>query len=340
MKTILTGIKPTGELHLGNYLGAIKPAIDLSHDTANRYAYFIADIHALNNDQIRKEGAINTLSHKIAAAFIALGLDTDRCLFYKQSDIPQITEMTFYLMNETAKGLLNRAHAYKAKVQENIGNNFDPDKNINMGLFNYPVLMASDILIMDTDIVPVGKDQIQHIEITRDIAQSINHQYGDIFKLPIAQVDETTMLLPGNDGRKMSKSYGNTIPLFSTEKELYKNIMKIKTDSIPLEEPIPTDNSIVYTLFEAFLDKSEMIEVKRQFEAGVGYGNLKKTLFEVINNELKDKRERYFELLDDYKYIDTILEKNKVIVREQAQKKVDQLKNKMLNHEEYIKQVR
>lgn len=332
MKTILTGIKPTGELHLGNYLGAIKPAIDLSHDTANRYAYFIADIHALNNDQIRKEGAINTLSHKIAAAFIALGLDTDRCLFYKQSDIPQITEMTFYLMNETAKGLLNRAHAYKAKVQENIGNNFDPDKNINMGLFNYPVLMASDILIMDTDIVPVGKDQIQHIEITRDIAQSINHQYGDIFKLPIAQVDETTMLLPGNDGRKMSKSYGNTIPLFSIEKELYKNIMKIKTDSIPLEEPIPTDNSIVYTLFEAFLDKSEMIEVKRQFEAGVGYGNLKKTLFEVINNELKDKRERYFELLDDYKYIDTILEKNKVIVREQAQKKVDQLKNKMLNH--------
>lgn len=332
MKTILTGIKPTGELHLGNYLGAIKPAIDLSQDTANRYAYFIADIHALNNDQIRKEGAINTLSHKIAAAFIALGLDTDRCLFYKQSDIPQITEMTFYLMNETAKGLLNRAHAYKAKVQENIGNNFDPDKNINMGLFNYPVLMASDILIMDTDIVPVGKDQIQHIEITRDIAQSINHQYGDIFKLPIAQVDETTMLLPGNDGRKMSKSYGNTIPLFSTEKELYKNIMKIKTDSIPLGESIPTDNSIVYTLFEAFLDKSEMIEVKRQFEAGVGYGNLKKTLFEVINNELKDKRERYFELLDDYKYIDTILEKNKVIVREQAQKKVDQLKNKMLNH--------
>lgn len=332
MKTILTGIKPTGELHLGNYLGAIKPAIDLSHDTANRYAYFIADIHALNNDQIRKEGAINTLSHKIAAAFIALGLDTDRCLFYKQSDIPQITEMTFYLMNETAKGLLNRAHAYKAKVQENIGKNFDPDKNINMGLFNYPVLMASDILIMDTDIVPVGKDQIQHIEITRDIAQSINHQYGDIFKLPIAQVDETTMLLPGNDGRKMSKSYGNTIPLFSTEKELYKNIMKIKTDSIPLEEPIPTDNSIVYTLFEAFLDKSEMIEVKRQFEAGVGYGNLKKTLFEVINNELKDKRERYFELLDDYKYVDTILEKNKVIVREQAQKKVGQLKDKMLNH--------
>ncbi|MCG7419538.1 tryptophan--tRNA ligase [Macrococcus epidermidis] len=332
MKTILTGIKPTGELHLGNYLGAIKPAIDLSQDTANRYAYFIADIHALNNDQIRKEGAINTLSHKIAAAFIALGLDTDRCLFYKQSDIPQITEMTFYLMNETAKGLLNRAHAYKAKVQENIGNNFDPDKNINMGLFNYPILMASDILIMDTDIVPVGKDQIQHIEITRDIAQSINHQYGDIFKLPIAQVDETTMLLPGNDGRKMSKSYGNTIPLFSTEKELYKNIMKIKTDSIPLGESIPTDNSIVYTLFEAFLDKSEMIEVKRQFEAGVGYGNLKKTLFEVINNELKDKRERYFELLDDYKYIDTILENNKVIVCEQAQKKVGQLKDKMLNY--------
>ncbi|RAK49420.1 tryptophan--tRNA ligase [Macrococcoides bohemicum] len=332
MKTILTGIKPTGELHLGNYLGAIKPAVDLSQDTANRYAYFIADIHALNNDQIRKEGAINTLSYKIAAAFIALGLDTDRCLFYKQSDIPQITEMTFYLMNEASKGLLNRAHAYKAKVQDNIANNFDQDKNVNMGLFNYPVLMASDILIMDTDIVPVGKDQIQHIEITRDIAQSINHQYGDIFKLPIAQVDETTMLLPGNDGRKMSKSYGNTIPLFSTEKELYKNIMKIKTDSIPLGEPIPTENSVVYTLFEAFLDKSEMIDVKRQFESGVGYGNLKKKLFEVIYNELIDKREKYFELLDDYKYIDTILEKNKIIVREQAQKKVDQLKNKMLNH--------
>lgn len=332
MKTILTGIKPTGELHLGNYLGAIKPAIDLSQDAANHYAYFIADIHALNNDKIRKEGAINTLSYKIAATFIALGLDTERCRFYKQSDIPQITEMTIYLMNETTKGLLNRAHAYKAKVQDNTANNFDPDRNVNMGLFNYPILMASDILIMDTDIVPVGKDQLQHIEITRDIAQSINYQYGDIFKLPVAQVDETTMLLPGNDGRKMSKSYGNTIPLFSTEKELYKNIMKIKTDSISLGEPIPTDNSVVYTLFDAFLDKSEMIEVKRQFEVGVGYGNLKKTLFEVINSELKDKRERYFELLDDYKYIDTILEKNKVIVREQAQKKVDQLKNKMLNH--------
>lgn len=332
MKTILTGIKPTGELHLGNYLGAIKPAIDLSQDISNQFAYFIADVHALNNDTIRKEGAINELSKKIAAAFFALGLDTERCLFYKQSDIPQITEMTMYLMNETSKGLLNRAHAYKAKVQNNVNNNFDSDKGVNMGLFNYPVLMAADILIMDTDIVPVGKDQLQHIEIARDIAQSINSQYGEIFKLPVASIDETTMVLPGNDGRKMSKSYGNTIPLFSNEEALYKNIMKIKTDSIELGEPIPTEGSVVYTLFEAFLAEHDMVEVKKQFEAGVGYGNLKKSLYEVINSELRDKRKNYFDLLEDPTYIDNILEKNKVIVRKQAQTKLDALKDKMLNH--------
>ncbi|MGV2875740.1 tryptophan--tRNA ligase [Macrococcus capreoli] len=332
MKTVLTGIKPTGELHLGNYLGAIKPAIDLSHDKNNKYAYFVADIHALNNDAIRKEGAINELTKKIAAAFFALGLDTERCLFYKQSDIPQITEMSMYLMNETSKGLLNRAHAYKAKVQDNVANHFDPDKGVNMGLFNYPVLMAADILIMDTDIVPVGKDQLQHIEITRDIAQSINSQYGEIFKLPVASIDETTMVLPGNDGRKMSKSYGNTIPLFSTEKQLYKNIMKIKTDSIALGEPIPTEGSVVYTLFKAFLAEHDMVEVKKQFAAGVGYGNLKKLLYEVINNDLKDKRLKYFELLEDPTYIDSILEKNKEIVQNQAQSKLDLLKDKMLNH--------
>ncbi|WP_414044839.1 tryptophan--tRNA ligase [Macrococcus equi] len=332
MKTVLTGIKPTGELHLGNYLGAIKPAIELSKDEENQYAYFIADIHALNNDVKRKEGAINELSLKIAAAFFALGLDTDRCLFYKQSDIPQITEMSMYLMNETSKGLLNRAHAYKAKVQDNIINNNDPDNGINMGLFNYPVLMAADILIMDTDIVPVGKDQLQHIEITRDIAQSINNNYGEIFKMPEARIEEKTMVLPGNDGRKMSKSYGNTIPIFSTEKELYKNIMKIKTESIALGEPIPTQNSIIYTLFKAFLNNEEMKEINKQFEAGVGYGNLKKNLFEVINNELKEKRNSYYELLDDETYINDILIKNQSVVRNIAQSKLDLLKDKMLNH--------
>ncbi|WP_414055888.1 tryptophan--tRNA ligase [Macrococcus equi] len=332
MKTVLTGIKPTGELHLGNYLGAIKPAIELSKDEENQYAYFIADIHALNNDVKRKEGAINELSLKIAAAFFALGLDTDRCLFYKQSDIPQITEMSMYLMNETSKGLLNRAHAYKAKVQDNIINNNDPDNGINMGLFNYPVLMAADILIMDTDIVPVGKDQLQHIEITRDIAQSINNNYGEIFKMPEARIEEKTMVLPGNDGRKMSKSYGNTIPIFSTEKELYKNIMKIKTESIALGEPIPTQNSIIYTLFKAFLNNEEMKEINKQFEAGVGYGNLKKNLFEVINNELKEKRNSYYELLDDETYINDILIKNQSVVRNIAQSKLDLLKYKMLNH--------
>ncbi|MCE4955938.1 tryptophan--tRNA ligase [Macrococcoides caseolyticum] len=332
MKKVLTGIKPTGELHLGNYLGAIKPAIALSKDLNNQYAYFIADIHALNNDRIRKVGSINELSKKIAAAFFALGLDTNRCLFYKQSDIPQITEMTMYLMNETSKGLLNRAHAYKAKVQDNVANHFDPDKGVNMGLFNYPVLMAADILIMDTDIVPVGKDQLQHIEITRDIAQSINNQYGEIFKLPVASIDETTMVLPGNDGRKMSKSYGNTIPIFSTEKELYKNIMKIKTESIALGEPIPTQNSIIYTLFKALLNNEEMVEINKQFEAGVGYGNLKKNLFEVINNELKEKRNSYYELLDDETYINDILIKNQSVVRNIAQSKLDLLKDKMLNH--------
>ena len=250
-QTVLTGITTTGIPHLGNYVGAIRPAIAASRaDNVNSY-YFLADYHALvkNRDPAR----LRESSLAVAATWLALGLDTDKAVFYRQSDVPEIPELTWIISSVTAKGLMNRAHAYKAAVQENedSGSN-DPDKGITMALFSYPVLMAADILMFSAHKVPVGRDQIQHVEMARDIAQRFNHIYGDTFVIPEAVVDDDTAVLTGLDGRKMSKSYDNTIPLFVPAKRLRKLVMKIKTNSLEPGEPKDPDDCTLFDIYKAF----------------------------------------------------------------------------------------
>lgn len=247
----LTGIKPTGTPHLGNYVGAIAPAIASSRRKNATSFYFLADYHALISTQDPKRFRQSTL--EVAAAWLALGLDTDRSVFYRQSDIPEIPELTWILMCVAAKGLLNRSHAYKAVVAENTEKRAkDPDKGINMGLYCYPVLMAADILMFKANKIPVGKDQVQHIEMTRDMAGRFNHIFGDTFVLPEAVIGENTAVLSGLDGRKMSKSYNNTIPLFVPEKKLRKLIMKIKTNSLGPDEPKDPEGCTLFEIYQAF----------------------------------------------------------------------------------------
>jgi tryptophanyl-tRNA synthetase len=254
-RTVLTGITTTGTPHLGNYVGAIKPCIQASHDEDVQSYYFLADYHALvkNQDPERMQRS----SLEIAATWLALGLDTEHAVFYRQSDIPEILELTWILTCATAKGLMNRAHAYKAAVQENVDAGEDPDFAITMGLFSYPVLMAADILMFNSTHVPVGRDQVQHLEMARDIAQRFNHHYGELFVLPEAVVDEHVAVLPGKDGRKMSKSYNNTIPLWLTEKQLRKAIMRIVTNSLEPGEPKDPDDSALFAIHAAFASREQ-----------------------------------------------------------------------------------
>jgi tryptophanyl-tRNA synthetase len=240
-RTVLTGITTTGTPHLGNYVGAIKPCIQASHDANVQSYYFLADYHALVKNQDPERMQQSTL--EIAATWLALGLDTEQAVFYRQSDVPEILELTWVLTCSTAKGLMNRAHAYKAAVQENVDAGEDPDFAIKMGLFSYPILMAADILMFNSTHVPVGKDQVQHLEMARDIAQRFNHHYGEYFVLPEAVIDEHVAVLPGRDGRKMSKSYNNTIPLWLPEKQLRKAIMRIVTNSLEPGDPKDPDDS-------------------------------------------------------------------------------------------------
>ncbi|MDX1505774.1 MAG: tryptophan--tRNA ligase, partial [Spongiibacter sp.] len=247
---VLTGITTTGTPHLGNYVGAIRPAIAESLSNDQDSFFFLADYHALIKCQ--DPAAVHQSAREIAATWLALGLDTDRCTFYRQSDVPEITELTWVLNCICAKGLMNRSHAYKAAVQDNEEKSEDADFGVTMGLFSYPVLMAADILMFNAQRVPVGRDQIQHIEMARDMAQRFNHIYGDTFSLPEAVVDENIALLNGLDGRKMSKSYGNTIPLFLGEKQLKKHINKIKTNLLEPGEPKDPDTSTVFQIWTAF----------------------------------------------------------------------------------------
>ncbi|SFL99102.1 tryptophanyl-tRNA synthetase [Gracilibacillus orientalis] len=250
-KTILTGIKPTRQIHLGNYIGAIKPALDLAKIEDYRSAYFVADYHGLT--KIHNAEEFRHLSYGIAATWLALGLDPDMVIFYRQSDVPDIFELNWILSCFTSKGLMNRAHAYKALIDSNKKSEKDIDFCVNMGLFNYPVLMAADILMFKTEVVPVGKDQVQHVEITRDIAESFNNTYGETFLLPEYKIQENTAVLPGLDGRKMSKSYNNTIPLFEDPKKLQKLINKIKTDSLLPEAPKDPDRSTIFMFIKNLL---------------------------------------------------------------------------------------
>ncbi|MCF6248395.1 MAG: tryptophan--tRNA ligase [Desulfobacula sp.] len=311
----LTGITTSGTPHLGNYVGAIRPAVESSKNPDLTSYYFLADYHSLikNHDpRLRKQSAL-----EIAAAWIALGLDYDNCVFYRQSDIPEIPELTWILTSLTAKGLMNRAHAYKASVADNEQTQQkDPDKGITMGLFSYPVLMAADILMFNARKVPVGRDQVQHLEMTRDIAARFNHIYKKLFILPKVVVDETSCVLSGLDGRKMSKSYNNFIPLFDTQKRFRKLIMKIKTNSLGPDEPKDTENCTLFSIYKAFATQSETDIMARRFKEGIAWGTMKQELFEHINELLKAPRTEYDKLIKNPGDIDEILRKGALKARE------------------------
>ena len=246
-------------------------------------------------------------TREIAAAWLALGLDTEKVTFYRQSDIPEISELTWLLTCMTAKGLMNRAHAYKGAVQNNIDAGEDEDMAISMGLFSYPILMAADILMFNAHKIPVGRDQIQHVEMARDIAQRFNHHYGEHFVLPEAQVDDDVAILQGLDGRKMSKSYGNTIPLFLSEKQLKKHINKIKTNLLEPGQPKDPDSSSVFQIWQAFANKSQVQAMRDEFANGIAWGEAKRQLFELVNEQLKEPREKYLQLLENPAEIEAVL---------------------------------
>tara|TARA_R110002049_G_scaffold49267_19_gene141221 strand:+ start:92 stop:1141 length:1050 start_codon:yes stop_codon:yes gene_type:complete len=313
---VLTGITTTGTPHLGNYVGAIRPAIAASEDDSVESFFFMADYHALikcSDPQLIRES-----SKQIAATWLALGLDTDRAVFYRQSDIHEITELTWVLSCNAAKGLMNRAHAYKAAVQANEEAKEDADFGVTMGLFSYPVLMAADILMFNADRIPVGRDQIQHIEMARDIAQRFNHNFTELFTVPEAVVSEDVAILRGLDGRKMSKSYNNTIPLFLPEKALKKSINKIKTNLLEPGEPKDPDDSTVFQIWEAFASPDETARMRSEFANGIAWGEAKKQLFELINGELAEARDTYNRLMEDPGYIESVLLKGAERAREHS----------------------
>ena len=322
---VLTGITTTGTPHLGNYVGAIRPAIAASQDPEVDAYLFLADYHALIKNQNPDEVAQS--SREIAATWLALGLDPENTYFYRQSDIPEITELSWVLTCSAAKGLMNRAHAYKAAVQANEESGEDPDFGITMGLFSYPILMAADILIFNAHQVPVGRDQIQHVEMARDIAQRFNHHYGETFTLPEAVVDDHVAVLQGLDGRKMSKSYGNTIPLFGTPKQLQKAINKIKTNLLEPGEPKDPDDSTVFQVWCAFTDEAEREQMRQAFADGIAWGEAKKQLFERVNDELAPAREVYDRLMADPKEVEAILRQGAERLRPQSTALLEKVRN-------------
>ena len=315
--TYLTGITTTGTPHIGNYVGAIRPGISASKDPDTKHFYFLADYHSLAKNEDPDKIGQSTL--EIAAAWLALGLDTEHAYFYRQSDLPEIPELTWILTSMTAKGLMNRAHSYKAAVQANVeAGNKDPDKGVTMALYSYPILMAADILMFKPHWVPVGQDQKQHVEMARDMAQRFNHHYGETFVLPEAVIGENTAVLKGLDGRKMSKSYNNTIPLFANEKRLRKLIMKIKTNSLEPGEPKSTEDSTLYDIYKAFATEDETREIEKQYANGIAWGEMKQVLFEYVNETIKPAREEYERLIADPAVVEAELVKGAVRARELA----------------------
>ena len=300
MSRILTGIQSSGKPHLGNLLGAIIPAIKLSQDPKNESFFFIADLHSLTtikDAEVRKENV-----NAVAAAWLAFGFDTDKNLFYRQSKVPQVTELNWNMSCYTPFPMLANAHSFKDKS--------DRLADVNAGLFTYPILMACDIILYDADIVPVGKDQKQHLEMTRDIASAFNHRYGDVFVLPEARIDEQIMTIPGTDGQKMSKSYGNTIDIFQTDKKLRKNVMQIITDSTPMEEPKNPDNCNVFNIYKLLASDEQVAEMRKNYEGGnYGYGHAKQALFELIVEKYAKERELYNHYMENLDELQKKLEK-------------------------------
>lgn len=301
---VLTGIKPTGTPHLGNYVGALKPLIEMAR--VNKTFMFIADLHALNI--IHDPKLIKQHTYEIAAMLMALGLDLKNAVLFRQSDIVQVYQLATLLMNVTPKGLMNRAHSYKAAMDKNAAAGLDTDAGVNMGLYTYPILMAADILLYGSDRVPVGADQKQHVEFARDIAGYFNHIYGETFKLPEPVIGAETGIIPGLDGRKMSKSYDNIIPLFAPENELKKKIMRIITDSKLPDEPKDPDTSTIFQLYKHFATADQIAELREKFTAGgMGYGTAKNILFDAINVALAAPRAEYVRLMENTDEIEAVL---------------------------------
>ncbi|MCE3026863.1 MULTISPECIES: tryptophan--tRNA ligase [unclassified Salinicola] len=325
-RRVLTGITTTGTPHLGNYVGAIKPAIAESQNPDVQSYYFLADLHALIKAQDPQRVQQSRL--EIAATWLALGLDTDNAIFYRQSDIHEIPELAWLLSCVCAKGLMNRSHAYKAAVAENEeGGIPDPDRGVTMGLFGYPVLMAADILMFNAHKVPVGRDQIQHIEMARDMAGRFNHIYkGDYFTLPEAIVDEKVEVLRGLDGRKMSKSYDNTIPLFVSAKKLLKLVRKIKTNSLEPGEPKDPDTCTLFQIYSAFATAEESADMRRRYAEGIGWGEAKNEVFEYLDAHLSEPRERYEALMNDPGHIEQVLQQGAERARAEANALMERLR--------------
>ncbi len=320
MARILTGIQSTGRPHLGNILGAIKPGIELSKDPKNEALFFIADLHSLTTIKNGEERINNTLA--TAAAWLAFGFDTDKNIFYRQSQIPEVCELTWILNCFTPYPMLANAHSFKDKS--------DRLADVNAGLFIYPVLMAADILMYDADYVPVGKDQQQHLEITRDIANTFNHQYGETFVMPEAKIDSTVMTIPGTDGNKMSKSYHNTIDIFLPQKQLRKKIMSIVTDSTPLEEPKNPDTCNVFALYRLLADESQTADMRQKYEGGnFGYGHAKQALYELIVEQMANERDSFDYYMKNTGELIQKLEEGEQKAREIGRGVLDRVKNKV-----------
>jgi tryptophanyl-tRNA synthetase len=313
---ILSGIQPSGVLHIGNYFGMMRPAIALQAE--GEALYFIADYHALTS--LRDPEALRVNSRRVALDFLACGLDPERATLFRHSDVPQVTELAWILSTVAPMGLLERAHSYKDKLARGM--------SATVGLFNYPVLMAADILIYDSDVVPVGKDQKQHIEMTRDLAVKMNETFGQVFKLPEARIQAATETVPGIDGQKMSKSYGNNIDIFGDEKETRKRVMSIVTDSTPIKAPKDPEKSTIVQLYSLFASKDELANMKEQFEkGGTGYGDFKKELFEKLWEYFAPMRKRREEILRDKSYIDDVLARGAKHANEIADQVMKRVRN-------------
>ena len=329
-KNVLTGVKPTGKPHLGNYLGAIKPAIKLGEEAlaqGGKHYMFIADYHAIN--AVKDPAVLNEMMKEIACIYLACGLNPKKSYFYRQSDISEIPEITTILYAYTPKGFMNKAHAYKAAVDKNREAGRPDDDGINMGLYTYPTLMAADILAYDSDIVPVGKDQVQHVEIARDIAGAINAHYGkELLKLPTYRFDENVAVVAGIDGRKMSKSYGNVIPLFEDDKIIKKAIFSIKTDSRPMEEPKNPDEILVYEIYKSIATPEQLQEMGNGLRQGkLGYGHIKNMLLDAVVNEIKEPREKYNYYMAHFDEVEEMLKEGAAKARPVAQATLKRLKD-------------
>lgn len=322
-QVVLTGIKPTGTPHLGNYFGCIKEAISMSQNEEFENYFFIADYHALNSLSGRED--MRKYFKELASIWLACGLDPKKVVFYRQSRIPEVTELCWILMNVTPKGLMDRAHAYKAKVEANLSAGKEANDSINMGLYNYPILMAADILLFNTKFVPVGLDQKQHVEMARDIAKAFNKKYGKTLAIPVERITEEVKTIEGLDGRKMSKSYGNQIPLFCDENTLRKYIMGIKTDSTLPTEPKSTDCTL-FRYFKLFANDEQLAEYEKKFAEGISWADAKKELFEVANAYLKPMRDKYDYYMSHFDEVEKILEEGETKARVIAKETLERVR--------------